>query len=220
MQSRKSVACKIRFQKNFYRDKCQHQEITRFFSELKSLHICLMQGQVEGSQKKRRFTPEEDNQLKSLVQEIGTNDWNLIASKMNDRTTRQVKDRWVYYLSPALNTREWSKEEDSELTDLVKKFGKKWIQVSAFFEGRTEIAIKNRWNLLQRTQKRRFQKYKTPIKEEITLKSDESEPESEPIIDQITFKFDEPSDEFIEPYFDFFAGDTFDEFGQLMCEWC
>lgn len=140
--------------------------------------ISHMQRLQNQEQKKRRFTIDENDRLRQLVEDFGSNNWELVASTMKDRTPRQCRDRWIYYLSPSLNNKEWTKEEDAELIELIKRFGKKWTNMVSFFDGRTEINIKNRWNLLQRTQKRRFAKYREQYKHTKKAEYQESESDS------------------------------------------
>jgi hypothetical protein len=42
-----------------------------------------------------KFPEDEDSQLRSLVEEIGTTDWDHIAISMGgQRTKRQLRERW------------------------------------------------------------------------------------------------------------------------------
>lgn len=186
--------------------------------------LYLMEGFDEVSRRKQRFSHADDEHLKMIISEIGTSDWNKIASLMKNRNARQCKDRWTYYLSPALNNRKFTKEEDNLILELIKKYGKKWAQITSFFEGRTEISIKNRWNLLQRITKRRFRKYKENKK---------VEPEPEPIVEepkQQTFFFEDVVqpifheeiniESYIDPMYDIFQKDSFDDFEDLCWEFC
>ena len=62
----------------------------------------------------------------------------------------QCRDRWTNYLSPTLNTFEWTSEEDSLLIEKVNQLGKKWVKISRFFNNRTDQMCKNRFNILER----------------------------------------------------------------------
>jgi hypothetical protein len=46
-----------------------------------------------------KFIPEEDELLKRLVIEYGTNDWERIAAFFPDRNVRQCRERWTHYLA-------------------------------------------------------------------------------------------------------------------------
>lgn len=102
---------------------------------------------------KSKFTPEEDEKLRSIVNEIGEKDWVAVSSKMGSRNTRQCKERWFNYLSPNVKTLPWTPEEDEQLKELHKEYGSKWVKISHFFPSRTDTNIKSRWMVLQRLQK-------------------------------------------------------------------
>jgi hypothetical protein len=76
---------------------------------------------------------------------------------MPDRTARQCKERWINYLSPALNTAAWTPEEDRLLLEKQRDYGSKWAQIAKFFPNRTDGMVKNRFNRLQRRQARVFE---------------------------------------------------------------
>ena len=98
---------------------------------------------------KSKFTPGEDSILRELVQEHG-DDWNLIASEMPGRNARQCRERYIYYLSPTVNSSPWTPEEDAKLETLYREYGPKWVKISQFFDHRTEINVKSRWRVLHR----------------------------------------------------------------------
>ena len=99
---------------------------------------------------KNKFTIEEDEKLKSLVKKYGENKWDEISNEMPGRNLRQCKDRWMYYLSPNVNTAPWSNEEEQKLIQLVKEIGPYWVKIAALFDRRTDTQIKNKWNVLKR----------------------------------------------------------------------
>ena len=100
---------------------------------------------------RNKFTKEEDQRLTQLVEKIGSNSkWAEIASHMVNRTARQCRDRWNFYLSPERNTTEWSSSEEAQLLELYNKFGTSWSKIAQFFPGRTNAAVRNRVIALQR----------------------------------------------------------------------
>lgn len=107
---------------------------------------------------KNKFTDEEDNIIKKFVQDFGAHTWGRIAPLLPGRTPRQVRERWVNYLSPEIKLDEWTKEEDDLIMRLVAKFGKKWAYISRSFNQRTDVSIKNRYFLLQRREKNDIRK--------------------------------------------------------------
>jgi hypothetical protein len=105
---------------------------------------------------KRKFSPAEDAALKQLVEENGTNDWAKIASQMRARDSRQCKERWYHYLMPELVKLPWAQADDILLECKVAEQGRKWKMFESSFPGRTDIDIKNRYNVLARRRLRRL----------------------------------------------------------------
>jgi len=104
-------------------------------------------------QKKARFTQEEDEQLLELVSKYGQDNWSLVASKMNNRNERQVRDRWRNNLCPEVNKNPWTEEEDSRLVELYNELGPRWVKIASLFENRTDVSLKSRWLVLKRKEK-------------------------------------------------------------------
>ena len=100
---------------------------------------------IKGVSSRRNFVKEEDERLSFLVQQYGTNNWELIASMMPFRNARQCRDRFRNYLSPKINLKKWTKEEDLLLINKYHELGPKWVHISQFFEGRSDNNLKNRW---------------------------------------------------------------------------
>jgi hypothetical protein len=105
---------------------------------------------VDDHKYRRIFGPQEDESLRLLVQQFGTNDWAWIASHMTDRTPRQCRERWKTYLCPDVNVAPWTEPEDRLLMEKYAEFGSRWSDFRPFFENRTVNGIKNRWHTLAR----------------------------------------------------------------------
>ena len=97
-----------------------------------------------------KFTKQEDIMLINLVNELGTRDWDAIASRMPNRNSRQCKERYLNYLSPNLSHDPWTPEEDLLLETKLKEIGSKWVTISKFFKNRTDTMLKNRWLVLSK----------------------------------------------------------------------
>jgi len=61
----------------------------------------------------------QDDKLKELVDEIGTDSWKEVASHFSDRTDVQCLHRWQKVLNPELVKGPWTKEVRRETSMLV-----------------------------------------------------------------------------------------------------
>ncbi|OHT14396.1 r2r3-MYB transcription factor [Tritrichomonas foetus] len=114
--------------------------------------------QADPMRKKRKarnkFTENEDIKLVQLVTKYGDNNWVLIAEKLNGRSPRQCRDRYVYYLDPSIKKGEWTKEEERILLEKYYLLGSSWKLIANFLPGRTEIDLKNRFLKINRAIKK------------------------------------------------------------------
>ncbi|KAJ8257271.1 hypothetical protein GJAV_G00183800 [Gymnothorax javanicus] len=94
-----------------------------------------------------KWTPEEDENLKTLVQNLGQDDWRGIASFLPGRTEHQCQYRWSRVLDPDLVKGPWTKEEDETVMELVHRYGsKQWSLVARHLKGRTGKQCRERWH--------------------------------------------------------------------------
>ena len=87
--------------------------------------------------KRSPFSKEEDNRLKQLVEqyikkhgEEKTGMWKDIAAQMENRNTRQCRERWRHSLSGTNSQKPWTQEEDELLLEKYREFGPKWIRIA------------------------------------------------------------------------------------------
>ncbi|XP_066479920.1 myb-related protein A isoform X2 [Tiliqua scincoides] len=106
--------------------------------------------QQKGSKKicnRVKWTRDEDEKLKKLVELHGTSDWTFIASHLQNRSDFQCQHRWQKVLNPELIKGPWTKEEDQRVIELVQKYGpKRWSLIAKHLKGRIGKQCRERWH--------------------------------------------------------------------------
>ena len=100
--------------------------------------------------KKGHWGPEEDELLRRLVEMNGKDKWGEVASQISGRTAKQCRERWWHHLDPCVKKGGWSEMEDALILEQHAKIGNRWSAISKMLPGRTENAVKIRWNSLHR----------------------------------------------------------------------
>lgn len=61
---------------------------------------------------------------------IHNRNWGLIASIMQGRTGKQIRERYLNKLNPEINNLEWTEAEDLKILELYNEIGSKWTEIS------------------------------------------------------------------------------------------
>ena len=80
------------------------------------------------------------------IPNINNINWVKISENFNNKNARQCQTRYQNILDPNRIKGPWTKDEDTKLIELVKKYGpEKWSNISNFLPGRLGKQCRERW---------------------------------------------------------------------------
>ena len=96
---------------------------------------------------RRPWTIEEDKELMRLVLEHGRK-WSIIWHNFQNRSQKELRQRYLTMLDPNLVQYAFTKEEDNFILKKVSQIGKNWALIADMLEKRTPKSVAKRYQIL------------------------------------------------------------------------
>jgi hypothetical protein len=124
----------------------------------RSAYQCMFQYQtrLNDSLRKSKWTKEEDDYLKEVVEwcRFGSYiPWAKVTYFMTGRSKAQVFNHWAYSLNPLIKKGRFTKEEDILMVAAVRRHGTDFARVARFLPGRTSTQVRDRYKSVLKQQR-------------------------------------------------------------------
>ncbi|CAG9322332.1 unnamed protein product [Blepharisma stoltei] len=117
------------------------------------------------------WQPYEDVTLREWVKYEGPTGWSRCSLWIPGRSGKQCRERWSTMLNPGLIKRNWTREEESILFEMYKKYGKQWSLIAKSLPGRSVDSVrKHIWE-----NKKKLQNQPPEPDEELSIDPDVSD---------------------------------------------
>jgi hypothetical protein len=101
--------------------------------------------------RKAMWSSDEDGMLREQVRLHGPHNWDTICVALPGRNAKSCRLRWCQHLDPRVDVvKPFTPEEDKLIVKYQAAYGNRWSTIAEFLSGRTDNAIKNRWNSVLR----------------------------------------------------------------------
>ncbi|XP_037535908.1 snRNA-activating protein complex subunit 4 [Nematolebias whitei] len=132
------------FLKPYFRDK-----LTGLTGRTAFMCLQMFQRFVSDTLKRSVWTPEEDAQLRELIDKMRIGNfipYTQMSYFMEGRDPAQLIYRWTQVLDPSLKKGPWTKQEDRLLLQAVSRYGQRyWWKVRLEVPGRTDSSCRDRY---------------------------------------------------------------------------
>lgn len=122
--------------------------ISNFFPNKTNFDCYIRFGKINPNHKKGKWSKEEDNLIKNLVSEHGY-DWAKISFLVGNRSSKQIRSRYIYYLENSLIKSKFTNEEDELVRKLFPLLKNNWAKYINYLPNRSAKIIQNRYRILK-----------------------------------------------------------------------